>query len=435
MTRFQLIFTALLIAIGVAAVIVFATSKGGKSDNAPLVTMWGTMKKDTVAGFLSNIAISNKATLNVNYIEKSPITFEAELVAALARDNGPDMVLLPQNLLIRQMDKFYAIPYTSYSERLFRDSFIQEGELFLAPPVGEFKGGIIGLPFSVDPMVMYWNRDMFSNEGIALPPKSWTDFYTLIPKFTKKDANGNILQSLVAFGEMRNVTHAKDMIALLAIQAGNPIIGRDRDGSFESKFDLRNGSGFSPSEEAVNYYTGFSDPVKVSYTWNRSLPNDKVAFTGGKLALYFGYASEINSIRAANPNLNFDVAEVPQAVGKRATYGNMHSIVILRSSPNINAAYLAATTLTSAPIQQMWNESSGLPPVRRDLLTKLPGDAYKAVFYQSALISTAWLDPYREVTSGIFTRLIENVTSGKMRISESVRAASLELDNSLRATI
>jgi hypothetical protein len=66
------------------------------------------------------------------------------------------------------------------------------------------------------------------------------------------------------------------------------------------------------------------------------------------------------------------------------------------------------------------------------MFSKMPGDAYKSVFYQSALISTAWLDPNRDASNEVFTRLVDNVTSGKLRISESVRAASLELNNLIR---
>jgi ABC-type glycerol-3-phosphate transport system substrate-binding protein len=126
---------------------------------------------------------------------------------------------------------------------------------------------------------------------------------------------------------------------------------------------------------------------------------------------------------------------VPQAEGKKMTFGSMQAISLLKSSKNIGAAYTAAVMLTSPEIQAEWVTASNLPPVLRSALATLPGDAYKTIFYQSALIANAWLDPNREATNDVFGRMIENVTSGKLRVSESVRSASLEINNLLRSNI
>ncbi|HVT75028.1 MAG TPA: extracellular solute-binding protein [Candidatus Paceibacterota bacterium] len=426
MSRFQLIFTGILVLLGVGGIIAFAVSKNTASQGPAAVVMWGSLSADTVNTFLGNVGPENQDTMNVTYVYKSPDSFESDLIAALARGAGPDMVLLPQDLILKQLDKFYVIPFASYSERSFKDAFIQEGELFLN------KDGVFGLPFSIDPLVMYWNRDMFGDAGIAQAPTSWTQFFDLVPKLTKKSATGVITQSTIAFGEARNVVHFKDMLSLLSLQAGTPIVTRDAQGNIASAFNSR-GTGLVPAEEALSYYTEFSNPLKSSYSWNRSLANDRTAFTAGTLAVYFGPASELRSIRAANPNLNFDVAMVPQTEGKRATFGSMNAIAILKSSPNVSAAFVAAATMTSQALDAAWINASGLPPVHRALLSKTPGDAYNAVFYQSALVSAAWLDPNREATTEVFGQLIESVTSGKLRVSESVNQASQEIDKLIRA--
>lgn len=425
MSRFQLIFTGIFVALGILGAIIFAISKNTASQGAVSVVMWGTLKSGTVDSFLSEAMQNNRDILNVTYVEKSQATFESDLIAALARGTGPDMVLLPQDLIVKQMDKFYLIPFSSYSQRTFLNSFIQEGELYLT------SSGIIALPFSVDPMIMYWNRDIFSNAGIAVPPTSWSEFFTLAPKMTIKDANGNISQSTIAFGESRNVSHFKDIISLLSLQAGTSIVGTDNQGNLSSTFNSH-GQGLVPAEEALSYYTEFSNPLKPSYSWNRSLSTDKSAFIAGQLAVYFGYASELASIRTANPNLNFDVAIVPQTEGKRLTFGDMNAIALLKSSKNLSAAYTDAVLLTGSQLENSWSAISGFPPVRRDLLTSVSGDAYSPIFYQSALISNAWLDPNKEATTNVFSNLVENVTSGKLRVSESVNAASQQIDAYLK---
>ena len=426
MSRFQIIFITILVIFAVAGIAVFALSKNTGSSEAPQVIMWGTFDSSLMSGFLSEISTANRKTVNVSYVEKSPVSMESELISALARGAGPDLILLPHDLILKQMDKFYEVPFSTYSARDFKDAFVEEGELYLTPT------GILGFPFSIDPMVMYWNRDMFANAGLATPPKSWTEFASLVPKITKKDISGTISQSLVSFGETRNVDHAKDIITLLALQAGTPIIGRDTQGSLTSVFSTQSQS-IAPAEEAVRFFTEFANPVKSLYSWNRSLPTARASFVSGRLALYFGYASELPGIRASNPNLNFDVAEVPQTGGRTTTFGRMHAIAILKASPNIAPAYVVAGTLTSSPIISEWVARSGLPPVRRDLLAAMPADAYKAIFYRGALLSKAWLDPNREATDALFTRLVENITSGRLLVSEAVRNTSLELDSLIRS--
>jgi multiple sugar transport system substrate-binding protein len=424
MSRFQIIFTAILVVLGVGGAVLFAVSKGKGSQSAVQLTMWGGEPSSVVASFLSDTFQQAGGTQNVTYVEKNPATLESELVSALARGQGPDLLLVPQDLVVPQSDKFYAIPYDTFSERDFRDSFIQEGELFLTP------AGAIGLPFSVDPIVMFWNRSLFTDAGVAKPPVSWVELFDLAPKLVKKDQNGNIVQAMAALGEVRNVAHGKDMLALLSLQAGTPIVARTAGGGFQSVFAAP-ASGFVPAERALSFFTEFSNPVKASYTWNRSLPLDLNVFAAGRLAIYFGPASEAGIIRSANPNLDFDVALVPQAEGGKATLGRMTALSILRSSANPAAAYQLAAFLTSAGAQSIWNDKSGLPPVRRDLLVKAPSDAYRAVTYQSALISRGWLEPGSLQADGVFLRMVENVTSGRLRVSESVSQASGELDTLL----
>ena len=273
MTRFQLIFTGILIILGVAGAVLFAVARNQGSASAPALTMWGTLDGRVVSDFLAKISVDYGDTVNISYVEKPPASFESDLIAALARRQGPDMVLLPQDLILKQLDKFYVIPYENYGERAFKDSFIQEGELYIV------SNGIIGLPFSVDPLVMYWNRDIFTNAGLVAPPSSWTEFFGLVPKLTKKDQNGNITQSMVAFGEVRNVSHAKDIVAMLAMQAGSPIVAWRGDNGFESVLDERGPSGLAPAESAVSFFTEFSNPVKTSYSWNRAVPEDRTLFT------------------------------------------------------------------------------------------------------------------------------------------------------------
>ena len=395
---------------------------GAPSGVGGTVVVWGTLPGEYMDEPLRTVNQKNKETYAIEYKEIRPENFDRELIEALASGTGPDVLFLPQDLVIRHQDKVSPIPYESLSARVFQDAFVEEGELYLS------KGGALALPIFLDPLVMYWNRDLFSAAGIAQPPKKWEEFFGLVTRLTTRDEAFNIRKSAVAFGEMRNVTNAKDIVSMLILQAGNPII-EVRDDVLNVVLQDNQGAVTPPAQSSVRFYTEFSNPARSTYSWNRALPQSKDFFTSGDLALYFGYASEFSDIRAKSPHLNFDVSIVPQPEGaaRHTTLGKVTGAAVLKASKNQTTAYWAVYELSGKDFAEELSRMSGLPPARRDLLASKPTDAAGSVFYDSALIARAWLDPNPQETSAIFTEMIENVVSGRSTISDAVSRAHRRL--------
>ncbi len=408
---FQIVVLAVFSIAIVAGVIALSLTKssGSGANNVP-ITIWGTL---TAASFNDAIAdlASNSSGLKITYVEKQSATFDRELIEALASGTGPDAILLPQDLIVRYQDKILPMPYSSLPLPTFRSTFIQEGELFLN------TSGVIALPFYLDPMVMYWNRDMLSNAGISLPPKTWDEFIMLAPKLTVVDKSLNILKSAVSLGEFRNVENAKEIISALFLQSGNPISGALTPATLGSI-------------GAINFYTDFANPVKPDYSWNRALPNSQDMFAAGDTAFYFGFASEASKIRNKNPNLDFDVTYFPQPKGASVavTFGKMQGLAVLKSSPNASAAFADIIAITgTGPITRL-AAKTGLPPVRRALLSANPSDPYQSIFYNSAISARAWLDPNPTLSVTIFQNMIESVTSGQLEAGKAIDVAGQSLN-------
>ncbi len=253
---------------------------------------------------------------------KKESTYQQNLIEAFAQGKGPDLFILPSDMIAGNEQYVYKIPYTSYPEKTFRDSFIDGADAFLS------KDGVVGFPLVVDPMVMYYNKDLFSNEGIASPPQTWDELFNLSNTLTKKKDDGTILQSMIGLGRFDNVTHSKDILATLLLQSNNPIIQRTDTGFSAVLNENVSALPVAPVEAILTFFIRFSNPSDTAYSWNRSLPNSIDMFTGGKLAMYLGRASELFTIQSINPNLSFDVTQMLQTKGTnvKRTYGRIYAI-------------------------------------------------------------------------------------------------------------
>ncbi|MDO8594179.1 MAG: extracellular solute-binding protein [bacterium] len=418
MSSFQTIVLGIFGVFIIAGLLVIASVKSkGSGEEVAHLSMWGSVSGAEMQN-MTDYFFSKSKTLALNYREIPESDLDQALLEALASGRGPDMVMLPATLLLRYRDKIVPIPYVNYTERVYRDTFVQAADLFLTPE------GAAALPFSLDPLVMYWNRDFLDEAGITTPPKFWDEFLLLANKLTLKDRLGNISRSAVALGEYRNIASAKEILAALFLQSGTPIFSANASGG------LRGSLNQTGAASVLDFYTEFANPLKPDYSWNRSLPNSRSAFLASSLAVYFGFGSEYNDLKRGNPNLNFDIALFPRprnaSVG--LTYGKLTGISILRSSSNPSAALQVALILSSAEASSRLQQLSGLPPVHRSLLADKPTDSYGALMYDSASRARGFLDPNPRLSSGIFQTMVESVTSGKERSGGALEKANQSLE-------
>jgi ABC-type glycerol-3-phosphate transport system substrate-binding protein len=432
-STFQIVLISIFGAFIVIAIAVFALSKTGNKNKILPVTIWGEVSEQDFNNFASNVTTSTGQKLSVTYVQQQPASFDQNLVEAIASGDGPDIVLLPQDLIVRYANKIYPLPYASYPLRTYETNYVQEADLFTTP------GGILAFPFDIDPLMMYWNRDLLTSAGVVTPPATWSDVLTLPALLTKKDAVANIAQSAVALGEFSNVTNAESILSAMFLQVGVPIVSTSNQTgtglSFTSNFSSpedspqnssQNSSPGAAASAVLQFYTQFSDPAKTVYSWNRALTDSQDMFAQGDLAIYFGFASEYNTILAKNPNLNFEMATLPQPTDTqtKATFGNIQGFAVLKSSRNISNAFQNVFALTAPTAVTQWTANSQTSPALLSLIAlKHPSNPIQDLVAQSALISKGWLDPEPSAASAIFQNMIESVTSGASNPGNAVSNA------------
>ncbi len=428
MSKFQIILTAVFVICIILGVTLFATYKSNTASNAlPAVTIWGTFPQSSFNEFVQRLNQTRSVPLSIKYTEISESNFRKQFIEELARGKGPDAILISQQDVMGYFDKIVEIPKTLFPQRDYQNTFISQADLYLT------STGILALPLIVDPMVMYWNKTIFTNAGIAKYPQYWDEFVEIGKRINLKDDNSNIRRSAIALGEFKNINNAKEILSTLLLQAGSPITFVS-DGTLQSAIGDGSFSGSRLSSPAVTFFTQFSDPRNPQYSWNRSLPSSKNSFLSGNLATYFGFTSELNDLRAKNPNIDYDVAPMPQArSGKvRTTYGDMYGLSIVRSTTDQNNTYSVLSILTAPDATKVLSDITYLPSVRRDDIVAGSADPYMTIFLDGSLISRGWLDVNQTKSNTIFTSMIESVTSGRADVYGAIRQAHDELNLSLQ---
>ncbi|KKR30330.1 MAG: Extracellular solute-binding protein family 1 [Candidatus Gottesmanbacteria bacterium GW2011_GWC2_39_8] len=434
---FQIILTILLGVIAVVAVLVFSgilpgyKKQGGSRGPTIQVSLWGPLPEGQINRVLSGVNKENKP-YNINYTEIPPSSYEETVVDALASGKGPDFWIISQDMILKNKERISVIPFLVYPERNFRDNFVDISSLLIEPK-GE---GLTGIPFLADPLIMYWNKDLFSSAGASQPPKDWNDFAEAVAIFTQKNEAGNVVQSGTALGELSNIKNGKDLLSMLIIQSGNPIMKTDNAGNFKISLGEDDNAGNNPAVSSVKFFNSFSDPNKDTYSWNKALPEAGDMFAKGALAMYFGYASELPDIIERNPHLNFDIAEVPQIKGDKTKTGfaKMYSFAIMKnvSQAKKQAVINSILFITSSNVAKAFSQETGLASLRRDLLSERTTDAYFGLVNKAVVMAKSWLEPDGAEVRRIFKDMIESTASGSLSADASVRLANTRLDQELR---
>lgn len=422
--------TVLLFIFGIGAVIgvaIFAVVQATNPEKnlAPL-QMWGTLPAEYFTYLASNNA-TNPYFKNVTYREIRPEMFDQTLLEALADGAGPDLIVLAHDSIYTHRNRVFVLPFQNFSVSDFDASYIQASEVF--------KGdtGFYALPAVIDPLVMYWNRSILSSSGFSAPPESWDTMRDFSSEVTQADGFLNIIRAAVPLGTYSNINHAKDIISLLLMQSGSRIVTKGTTG-YVADFSQQSSSLSLPPSEAINFYTEFADPAKLAYAWNPSLPDSRAAFLSEDLALYFGLASEEKELLAANPNLSFAVASMPQvgSASVKMTTGDIYGFAVIKSGKNVGQAFETLYKLSSPEGLSELDTRTGLPSVHRALLKENPTQASSATLVSSALIMRTWFDPDPVGTDRAFSGMIESVRSNRSNAKDALSRLASEINQFFR---
>jgi ABC-type glycerol-3-phosphate transport system substrate-binding protein len=283
--------------------------------------------------------------------------------------------------------------------------------------------GALGLPVSVEPMVLFYNRDLLSKHGIPNPPTYWGDITAMSSMLTIFDKAGNVAESAIALGSP-DVPYAKDIIMAIIGQLGQVPVVRIPNQLGELYFDIlanqpvTEGGDVLPLSTTLRYYTQFADPGQKAFSWKEGFPNAVDTFLSEKLAMYIGYSGEYQLLRARNPRASIEMTYLPQTQGYNtfSTGMRMYALATLKSSKNPYVALTVESQFAGAGIAPVIAQiTGGVPALRSYAMTQ----GLDPVIAKSMLVARGWYDSHPVETTGYTTVMISDVNNRRYNISDA----------------
>lgn len=378
--------------------------------------------------------------------------YEDALKEAWLRDEGPDIFSLPntwlrkyQDLLLPLPEKI-TLPYISVKKTLWRKETVitlkTEKTLTLKRLKENFvdtvyKDVVIGdkiysLPYSLDTLVLFYNRDLLNNALIPFPPKTWEEFKEQVKKMTLQDEKGNIVQAGAALGTAENIVRSTDILSLLMMQNGTRMV--DENGLASFHLPSKGEEDYFPGEDALRFYTDFSNPSREVFTWNEKMPQNLEAFCQGKLAFFFGYSYHLGLIQTQAPKLNFGIASIPQLSGalKEVNYAHYWTEVVYYKTKHVNEAWKFLQFASSEKQVKKYLEKTKRPTALRALINQQLEDYDLEIFARQVLTARSW---YRgrnfEAVEDVFKEMINSVIRGYLDYKEAIKQAAMRVNQTI----
>ena len=413
-------------AIGLLCLI--SASCGGRGAQTEQITLkwWGVQADEYEMRPILDAFRAQYPNINVQYQKRNLATYESDLLDAFAAGEGPDVFSIHNSWVPKYLNKITPAPVGKFQIAQFKREFLDTVSV-------DFVRGtdVYGIPLSVDTLALYYNKDIMRSGGVVLPPKTWSELATAARKMTKIDASDNITTYGLAFGASGNITRAVDILYLLMLQgrSGDWSPDRTRPVFFEGR--TVDGKTAYPALEALKFFTSFTNSDSSNYSWSPDAPNSLDVFAAGKLGMMFAYASSYQQIINKSPNLQFDIAEIPQPnlQDPKVNFASYFGEVVHKNSKYQNAAWELIRIATSKEVLAKYYKGKRVPSSRFDLADTQVTDADVGIFATSGLTAKSFYRPDQLKVDRSFGETIDDIVLRGRSYEDAMRLLEQKVYN------
>jgi len=285
--------------------------------------------------------------------------FSERYLLRLASGTAPDVMYLDSSWMPRWFEEGFLLNLDPY---ISRDSNEFDPEDFHPALLNVYKyeGKQMAIPYGAGPIVLFYNKDLFSKAGLMTPAYEWeweAEFLETARKLTKYDESGDTVQAAFAgmpLGWMAEWTAYAPWGGSILDESGT-----------HSRLDT------PATLRALEFWTSLYQDYRVVGG----------NFGAGTQAMRLSGTWEFPTWNRAD--INWDIAHVPSGPVRKATSmstGSGYGVVSGTKHPEAAWIYLKEY-LSSENMAFMWGQTRRDPPARRsamEVFIEQPGDPESA---------------------------------------------------------
>jgi multiple sugar transport system substrate-binding protein len=372
--RYLLPVLGVIVLIGVGFLIFTKLIHRPASTSAPTVlTYWGLWEPTTVLQSVFTQFEQANPGIKIKYEQQKSQDYRERLQTAIDNNQGPDIFRFHDTWVPMLGARLAPVPKTIFDSATYTSTFYPVAQKMLTG-----KSGYLGIPLEVDGLGLFYNTTIFTSAGLT-PPKDWNELRRLA-LVLKEPKDGPLLRGGVALGTTGNVEHWADILAVMLLQNSADL----------AKPNNKNG------QDALTFYTLFST---VDHVWDDTLPPSTYAFATEKVAMMIAPSWRAFDVQAANPNLKFAIAPLPQLPDSPAVNWasfwvegvNSRSSTAKQTAAWKLLSYLSQKeTLRTLYAAQSSVRIFGEPFSRVDMADQLTADPYVGAYISTAPTAQSW---------------------------------------------
>jgi multiple sugar transport system substrate-binding protein len=345
--------------------------------------------------------------VKVNVRQVRSDTFDDLFVTSLADNQAPDIISMHIRNLPKHAGRLDPMPSsvqvaTMYEKGKYRKELVVEQITQVMPSKTEITrdyistvlpdvtvgGSIYGLPLAVDTLAVYYNRGLLDKAGVAQPPTTWEELLDVVTKTTVYNSRNEIVQSGIALGTLSNISNGFDIFSALLLQS-KVEIGNETSVLLSS--GGRNSSEANPVLQALDFYTAFARPTKVTYSWNTEMKDAFESFVSGQSAFYIGYAFEYKRIKARAPQMVVESVPLYQLDEEdKKNIANYWVETVVKEGKHKDEAWDFVRFISTPENVAIYTKATGqLSPYRKQIAELQKDDVY-GPFASQALVAENW---------------------------------------------
>jgi multiple sugar transport system substrate-binding protein len=346
---------------------------------------WGLWEPDSVMQPIIEEYEALHPGINILYSQQSFSNYESKLYtrlqqASTSSEPAPDIFRIHNTWTPKYYRYLYPLPTNIMTAEEYASTFYPTA-------TADFKhinGYIYAIPFEIDGLVVFYNKQLLSEQGYDEPPQDWDTFVEAAGKLTERTESGKITTAGVAMGTAKNINHSAEILSFLLLAEGIDIID-----STKTQVNLNN----TKAAAVLETYTSFASGD--SATWSADLRTDLEMFYSGDLAMMIAPSWRTFDIIEAAPTIEFDTAPLPQlkANEEEIYYSTYWGEAVSSTCSNPTAAWDFINFLASKETQmKLYSNSSQV---------RAFGEPYSLVELNSEMLNKTYVSAVAEMASNM----------------------------------